>query len=187
MANKSIVWIPRKDEETASKHDVLEIILAAHEPQNQTTPGPSDPSTKMTNHWQIFLQWGPEDSIRLDPSPNYPNMDMTLSCTAGGKDYACTANVHKVVRLTPAMPITVGGFLEILTRNKYDKYIFTSHGTGCRYWISCVMDLLTERGVIDGSSANEAMEAINVVWKQDQPLGAGNQTSFKDHQGKFIG
>lgn len=185
MVNKSIVWIPRSAEETTSQYSVTEIYFAAYKPQNQYSAEPSGPTTKMTNHWQIFLRWGPANSVGLDPSPNYPNMDMTLSCVA--KNYAHTMNAHKLVCLTPMKPITVGGIVELLKQNKYDKYNFTSHGTGCRYWVYSVVQLLAKSGVIDGPSANEAATAIDIAWIDHKPQEAVHQTSLHEHQGVFVG
>ncbi|KJX96561.1 hypothetical protein TI39_contig614g00010 [Zymoseptoria brevis] len=112
-------------------------------------------------------------------------MDLTLSCSH--KNYRFTKQAAKVVHLTPGTPITVGRFMEILKQNKYDKYRFTTNGTGCRYWTHRVVELLRGLGVVDDTGAKEAATALNTVWRTEQPVEAGNQTSLKDHQGTFVG
>ncbi|KAH8651642.1 hypothetical protein BGZ60DRAFT_420901, partial [Tricladium varicosporioides] len=87
----------------------------------------------MNNHWVMYLNASPTQSIRLDPSPAGPGNTLDLIITS--KSHAYTNNAVKSMHLTPTANLTVGDVLDQVTNSKYDKYTFSAGGQGCRFWI----------------------------------------------------
>lgn len=111
---------------------------------------------------------------------------MAMILLASGNDNDFIESAHKVVCLTPAKGFTVSDFLGLLKAYKYDRYTFTSEGTGCRYWLHCVVQLLQKTGnVANGLEVNAANMALDSVWEDDQLAKSGQQTTIDSRKGIF--
>lgn len=99
------------------------------------------------------------------------------------KESASAENSHKIVRISPAKPVTIGAIFDLLRQQGYDKYRFTDHGTGCRYWTYNVIRLLQKDGYM--TNVDEAKTALDNVWQDGELLPAGNQTTYDSHMGTF--
>lgn len=185
MSGKTVQWIPSSDENANNKKNITHVQIVAHYVANQTAAGPSESTTPKTNHWLIHLTTARNQSIQVDATPNFPSMKMTIMCSV--KPYDVTDKANKIIPVVPLKDLTVKAFFDLIKEHKYDQYKFTENGTGCRYWTYCVVKLLRTQKLISEADFREAENALQKVWKDDKPLGAGNQTTLESQKGTFTG
>ncbi|KAH7348448.1 hypothetical protein BKA65DRAFT_361558, partial [Rhexocercosporidium sp. MPI-PUGE-AT-0058] len=93
------------------------------------------------NHWSIYLQTGPKESVRLNMDPSTvlgapaPNHGYRGRLTAEPRRYAITRNQERTVTI-PANPgHSVGQFMDVIIIDGNHLYDFTTRGRGCTGWI----------------------------------------------------
>ena len=183
MANKTIKWIPASDEAAQGDKKITSVSFVADAIVNQLKPGPVDETTPLTNHWLIFLVIADNKFIQVDAIPMPPGMNMTVMCTA--KPRSVLSDANKSISAAITGDFTVKKFFDMLTEHKYDQYKFTEHGTGCRYWVYCVAELLRKQDMIDEADFQNIEDALEKVWQGSVPVAPGNQTTLDSGKGTF--
>lgn len=182
MANKSIKWIPASDEAAHENKIITSISFVAGTIVNQLEPGLVDGKTPLTNHW--LLATGDNEFVQVDAIPVPPSMNTTVMCTAKPRSALSGANKTAAAGITGEL--TVKEFFDLLTEHKYDRYKFTEHGTGCRYWVFCVAKLLHKQNMIGETDFQTIEDALEIVWDKDKPVAPRNQTSLDSAKGTFM-
>lgn len=130
------------------------------------------------NHWDIFLQTGEDQSVRLEMSPGaFPGQEGYL----GRLDiillnYALTRNSHKTVTI-PAIPgHSVADFLSAIVRADNHRYEFTREGRGCTGWIRDQFYLFVQFGLLLPGWEEEFEAAINGAWNRGTLIASRSAT-----------
>lgn len=109
---------------------------------------------------------------------------MSMVAIVSKKPYLYSKHAIKVFQLT-TNDITIGGFLNLLVANNYDKYQFSQSGQGCRYWVYSVANLLLNEGKITDEAQIQAFtQAIRLTWGKDEALPTDQQTPIVE--GRFF-
>lgn len=174
----SIQYIPPSLAASVADAKILSIYACGSEPTGMTEVGSGQPTGKAVNHWAFHCAISQDKSIRIDPSPS---ADLSLVVIVSTEDYPYAYNAVKVAKLN-TIDLTIGGFINLLVTQKYDKYQFTPNGVGCRYWVSCVMKLLrTEGKLTDDAEVQAVNDAMRITWGGDeQPLPAHQHTQIEE-------
>ena len=145
------------------KTTIIAILTSAAMATPITSPeSPSTTSNPQTNHWCLLCQLSDTEFVCVDPSPTGPNssLQLLISTTAD----LSTKTSAKTCSLT-TQNLTVESLLDRIKSTSYDKYQFTPGGQGCRYWVSCLIELLTKQGcLIDQNEVRAATGALKYVW-----------------------
>lgn len=126
------------------------------------------------NHWTIYLQTSPKDSVRINMEPGE-----LRGAPAPGHGYRgemqLTHRNHNVTRnrqfyvTIPAFPgHPVAHFIDAIINAGNHEYDFTTEGRGCTGWILDQYRLFSQSALIrPGFDAIE--NAINLQWVRGQP------------------
>lgn len=172
-------YLPSSLASTTDQLTVVKVVAAAH------SPSPVAPdSSAMVNHWCFYLQTSSRQSVRFDMTPSGNSGVKDKSGMAGvlmvqKLDYLLSNQVVKSYDLTLKESITVKDFADVIQGEGYDKYDFNSSGIGCRYWVTKVLELLHERGLI--GSYSDVTDALPKAWGSGRQLPHGKNVE----QGTF--
>lgn len=184
MPNETIKWIPAGAETAHNNNKFNKISFVADAIVNQLEPGPVNETTPLTNHWLILLAIGDNKFVQVDAIPMPPSMNMTVMCTA--KPRSTFSDANKTIAAAITGKITVKEFFDLLTAYKYEQYKFTEHGTGCRYWVYCVANLLRRQDMIGEKDFQDIEGTLEKVWREGEHVAPGNQTSLDSGKGTFM-
>ncbi|KAG5748769.1 hypothetical protein H9Q70_008585 [Fusarium xylarioides] len=168
-------YIPEPSKDEIRGHVVTTVHFVAH-----------SVLIKGGNHWDIFLQCGPDKSVRLEMVPGaFPGrvgflarLDIIL------QGYGITRQSNKTVSIPPLSPgLTVGQFLDAIVGADNHRYEFTQEGRGCGGWVRDQFYLFVQCGLIPAGWEAEIEAAMKVFWirnvnKGEWPLTSG--TYLKD-------
>lgn len=127
------------------------------------------------NHWDIFLQCGPDLSVRLEIVPGaYPGREGYLArLDIIRHPYGMTRVSHKTVSISPQAPgLTVGEFLDAIVRADNHRYEFTKDGRGCGGWVRDQFYLFVQCGLIPTGWEARIEAAMTVFWNENRSQGA---------------
>lgn len=137
---------------------VTHLHACAH--SNESNLGDADFQLPPTNHWSIFLQLGPQLSVRLDMTAGYGENGLRGKIDVQSKGYAKTFHDIKTLSFQPASGTTVKSILDMMSGNGLDKYAFTENLEGCRYWTMRVISTLDGAGILPPGSGQQAAQAM---------------------------
>ncbi|KAF8863055.1 hypothetical protein BDZ45DRAFT_670672 [Acephala macrosclerotiorum] len=120
------------------------------------------------NHWGIYLQTAPNESIRLNMDPSdvlgakVPDHGYRGRLYIRHRDHAVTRNQEKSVTI-PANPgHSVAQFIDVIINEGNHLYDFTTRGRGCTGWILDQFILFEHHHLIPGGYNLE--EVIGQQW-----------------------
>ncbi|KAF4334229.1 hypothetical protein FBEOM_11925 [Fusarium beomiforme] len=122
------------------------------------------------NHWVIFLQCGPEASVRLEAVPGaYPGREGYLArLDIIPHSYGMARHSHKTVTIHPCTPgLTVGQFIDAIVRADNHRYEFTQAGRGCGGWVRDQFYVFIQNGLIPAGYEAQLESAIGTFWKEN--------------------
>ncbi|KAK3942942.1 hypothetical protein QBC46DRAFT_423006 [Diplogelasinospora grovesii] len=169
-AFKAVVFIPSKEEAIIRSLRVELLSAVAHDII-------TSPDGKGGNHWCFYLSVGPNQSVRIDPTPSGipgPSIsggskaNIVVSCLPS----AYSTRAQQVDTIAVALDVTVGRFLDAIMDAGREKYEFDVNGRGCRAWTSDQIDLFVSLGLITSSSeAEKAKSDLLLDFADYQPTG----------------
>ncbi|KFA60698.1 hypothetical protein S40285_10272 [Stachybotrys chlorohalonatus IBT 40285] len=118
------------------------------------------------NHWDIFLQTGVSESIRLDMTPGaFPGrygflgrLDITKH------NYPVTTRQQKLVTIAAARRCSVGFVLDAIIQADNHRYEFTKEGRGCTSWVRDQFYLFVQIGLLPPGYEAQFEQAITTAW-----------------------
>ncbi|KAM3560878.1 hypothetical protein MY1884_002665 [Beauveria asiatica] len=132
------------------------------------------------NHWALLLelQGGQGQAVKLEASPAWqperPAREGTILVTSLAAGWLRGDAIVKRLRFTVLTPdMTVQAVIENICHNARHRYLFTDAGEGSRYWVRTVMRDLEEAEVLREGDAEDAEEALSVVWR-----GGGDDAAY---------
>lgn len=176
----SVKFIPGAQKAGILAKPVSAIIEVAH--KKEVKPGQKG----RTNHWVFYLVTGATESVRIDCTPSglpgttsagTTKANIVISALA----YRCSTNVESgsMTSLKPKAGTTVKTIVDIITANGMDKYEFNKEGTGCRFWNSCMLDLMVKAGVVAQADVTKAKASILKLWPSGNPLALDKGAFYK--------
>ncbi|KAK0496304.1 hypothetical protein EDD18DRAFT_202617 [Armillaria luteobubalina] len=119
----------------------------------------TEEEVRPTNHWMIFLQTGPNSSVRLNmrsgESSQYPGL-LEVSSTR----YAFTQNCCFRVSAAAVPGLTVEHVFSLVIRNGRDRYKFTDSHEGCRHWVNVIASDLSGASWMESGVAQRVSQAV---------------------------
>lgn len=148
-------------EATDLEKRVVQIRICANElTQN-------DNGRRPINHWVAYLELAGGGSIKIDMSPGGGRDYLTGILMLESNAYNIVANYAVRRFFEFIQPSTVNTIIALITQNKRDRYKFTEHGEGCRYWIHTLLSDLEAAGILAEGSAARALESMSQIWLSD--------------------
>ncbi|KAI1962177.1 hypothetical protein LOY94_006744 [Ophidiomyces ophidiicola] len=136
-----------------------------------------------TNHWAAFLEVHGGGSVRLDMVPGDGADGLTGMLIIESKVYSVTNNASKSLFFTALGHATVKTITDLISSLNRDKYRFTEHEEGCRYWIYTFISDLEGAGIIGAGSNVQAWNSLSRYWCH--PAGSGSEARVVE-KGAFL-
>lgn len=136
-----------------------------------------------TNHWTAFLQTHGGGSVKLDMVPGDGSDGRTGMLIIESKPYSFTQNAIKTASFQARGQPTVKTVTDLISRLGRDKYRFTEHDEGCRYWMYTFISDLEDAGNVAAGSKAEAWDCLSKYWRH--PVGSGSEARAVD-RGTFL-
>ncbi|KAL3912762.1 MAG: hypothetical protein SGILL_006756 [Bacillariaceae sp.] len=158
-------------EERAST--VNEIFVCAHDDAVSLEYNDKMVSPQKVNHWAMYGQVniGSTKSVKFDmavgdgagvTNPDAPQGLLEVSSLKS----EMSERVVKYSVVNCKGTVTVDNLLSAILESGYDNYDFHETATGCRYWTICTLEMLRDRGLIEGESTAVAICAIAKSWNK---------------------
>ena len=124
------------------------------------------------NHWDIFLQTGEVESVRLEVVPGNPGREGNLARLEIMRHaYASTHHGQKTISITATPGYTVGNFLDTIVRADNHRYEFARGGGGSSGWVRDQFYLFVRAGLIPPGWESVIEQAINAAWYKNKSQG----------------
>lgn len=113
---------------------------------------PEDPKSRY--HWFLSLAITPETGVKLDILPvSADGRTGVIVITSRPEDMPKLETDRTFPMSVIQGQITVQELIDLIKRHKRDRYIYDDTGSGCRYWLSHVIeDFMAEKVVAEGTS-----------------------------------
>ena len=157
-------WGTSQFDITDRQRYVANIRLCAYENVNNEGDANGRPPT---NHWAVFLELYQSGSkyVNVDMIPGDGADGLTGTIILESKSYSVTNTAIKTVTFQPIKWTTVEAITDLIVRNRRDKYKFTEHEEGCRYWVyTFILDLENE-GIVAPGSATTVWASVSCYWR----------------------
>ncbi len=119
-----------------------------------------------TNHWVIFLQLRDSvaNSVKVDMIPGDGADGLAGTVILDSKEYVVTNASIMTLTFKPTEPVTLQAIMDLIVKNKRDKYRFTDE-EGCRYWMYTLISDLEAGEILAQGSATTAWASISLYWR----------------------
>ena len=118
-----------------------------------------------TNHWSAFLQYSEKGSVQIDMVPGGGSDGTTGMLIIESKKCVYTDKAVKKITLPTMESPLVQDIIELILKNKRDKYKFTDDFEGCRYWIQTFVSDLEEAAIIAVGSKILVADGLSKYWR----------------------
>jgi hypothetical protein len=118
------------------------------------------------NHWDIYLQTGAKESVRLDMNPGaFPGRIGFLGrLDISRHNYPVTNRHQLLTTIAAARRCTVGFVLDAIVRADNHRYEFTKNGRGCTSWVQDQFYLFIDIGLLPPGHERNFEKAITTAW-----------------------
>jgi hypothetical protein len=125
------------------------------------------------NHWNIFLETGKEESVRLEMIPGaFPGAEGYL----GRLDiilhpYAMTRHSQKFLTIPMDRKYSVARFLDVIVQMDNHRYELTREGRGCGGWVRDQFYLFVRAGLLPSMWETQFESMIKMCWEDGTSRG----------------
>lgn len=125
------------------------------------------------NHWDIFLQTGREESVRLEMVPGaFPGSEGYLGrLNIILHPYAITRHSQNLLTIPMDRRLSVANFLDAIVQADNHRYEFTREGRGCGGWVHDQFFLFVRAGLLPSGWESQFETMINTCWEDKASRG----------------
>ena len=132
----------------------------------------SNPATphggQEANHWRLFFAIAEDKSFSFDMvGADAPHGTLGV---LGRPSYPVSTNGVLIIPMIPVTHLTVRSVLDLIEHHGLLRYRYAANGEGCRCWVSTVVHLLKDQGLIVSAGPNfpEFDNSIGCVWRHGE-------------------
>ncbi|OJA17071.1 hypothetical protein AZE42_09254 [Rhizopogon vesiculosus] len=163
---------------------LTEAVQQVHFCAHANTENAGSDGQSPTNHWSMFLEIDPNRSVGVDVVPgDLHSPGMIILEMIETKD--CSVLNENVYDIHSGVPegTTVETILGLIIDKGRDRYMFTTVGEGCRYWLQAFARDMVDAHLLSSEVAERASDVLACYWKY--PVGSECEPRVMG-QGRFF-